>query len=118
MKKGGRISSAVAIAGTILNIKPVIAIEDGEIKILGKARGTKQGNNYLVQEIRKNGGVDFSKPVLLGYTGTNDDMLKKYIEDSKHIWQEGLDEVKYTSVGAVIGTHAGPGAIAVAFFKK
>ena len=45
-------------------------------------------------------------------------MLKKYIEDSKHIWQEGLDEVKYTSVGAVIGTHAGPGAIAVAFFKK
>ena len=118
LKKGGRISSAVAIAGTILNIKPVIAIEDGEIKILGKARGSKQGNNYLVQEIRKNGGVDFSKPVLLGYTGTNDDMLKKYIEDSKHIWQEGLDEVKYTSVGAVIGTHAGPGAIAVAFFKK
>ena len=75
LKKGGRISSAVAIAGTILNIKPVIAIEDGEIKILGKARGSKQGNNYLVQEIRKNGGVDFSKPVLLGYTGTNDDML-------------------------------------------
>lgn len=118
LKKGGRILSAVAIAGTILNIKPVIAIEDGEIKILGKARGSKQGNNYLVQEINKNGGVDFSKPILLGYTGTNDDMLKKYIEDSKHIWQEGLDEVKYTSVGAVIGTHTGPGAIAVAFFKK
>ncbi|MGN1405333.1 MAG: DegV family protein [Erysipelotrichaceae bacterium] len=118
LKKGGRISSAIAIAGTLFNIKPVLAIEDGEIKILGKARGSKQGNNYLIQEIKKNGGVDFTKPVLLGYTGTNDDMLRKYIEDSKHIWQEGLKEVRYTSVGSVIGTHAGPGAIAVAFFKK
>lgn len=118
LKKGGRISSAIAIAGTLFNIKPVLAIEDGEIKILGKARGSKQGNNYLIQEIEKNGGVDFTKPVLLGYTGTNDDMLRKYIEDSKHIWQEGLKEVRYTSVGSVIGTHAGPGAIAVAFFKK
>lgn len=118
LRKGGRISSATSTLGTMFNIKPVIAIEDGEIKILGKARGSKQGNNYLIQEINKNGGVDFLKPVLLGYTGTNDDMLRKYIEDSKHIWQEGLKEVKYTSVGSVIGTHAGPGAIAVAFFKK
>ena len=75
-------------------------------------------DNEKIQEINKNGGVDFLKPVLLGYTGTNDDMLRKYIEDSKHIWQEGLKEVKYTSVGSVIGTHAGPGCIAIAYFDK
>ena len=118
LKKGGRISKTVAFAGTVLNIKPVVSVADGEINMLGKARGSKMGNNLLVQEIEKAGGVDFSKPVLLGYTGLSDALLVKYIEDSKHIWGEGLKEVRYTTIGSVIGTHAGPGAIAVAFFKN
>ena len=118
LKKGGRISKTVAFAGAMLNIKPVLSVIDGEISILGKARGSKMGNNLLVQEIEKAGGVDFSKPVLLGYTGLSDAMLLKYIEDSKHIWEKGLEEVKYTTIGSVIGTHAGPGAVAVAFFKN
>ena len=91
---------------------------DGEVLMLGKARGSKMGNNLLVQEIEKAGGVDFDKPVLLGYSGISDALLLKYIEDSKHIWEGGLDEIHYTSIGSVIGTHAGPGAIAAAFFKK
>lgn len=45
-------------------------------------------------------------------------LLLKYIEDSRHIWEGNLEEVRYTSVGSVIGTHAGPGAVAVAFFKN
>ena len=118
LKMGGRVSKTVAFAGTLLNIKPVLSVVDGEIKMLGKARGSKQGNNLLVQEIEKAGGVDFSKPVLLGYTGLSDAMLLKYIEDSKHIWEAGVAEVRYTTIGSVIGTHAGPGAVAVAFFKK
>ena len=118
LKKGGRISKTVAFAGTVLNIKPVVSVIDGEIGMLGKARGSKMGNNLLVQEIEKAGGVDFTKPVLLGYSGLSDNLLLKYIEDSKHIWEEGLTEVRYTTIGSVIGTHAGPGAIAVAFFKK
>lgn len=117
LKKGGRISSAVAMVGGMLNIKPVLSISDGAIHMLGKARGSKMGNNLLVQEIEKAGGVDFSRPVLLGYTGISDALLVKYIEDSKHIWEGNLDEVRYTTVGSVIGTHAGPGAVAVAFFK-
>ncbi len=117
LKKGGRVSSAVAFAGGILNIKPVLSVTDGDINMLGKARGSKQGNNLLVQEIEKAGGVDFSKPVLLGYTGLSDALLLKYIEDSKHIWECGLDNVRYTTIGSVIGTHAGPGAVAAAFFK-
>lgn len=118
LKRGGRVSKTVAFAGAVLNIKPVLSVEDGEIHMLGKARGSKQGNNLLVQEIEKAGGVDFTKPVLLGYTGLTDALLQKYIQDSKHIWEAGLHEVRYTTVGSVIGTHAGPGAVAVAFFKK
>lgn len=118
LKKGGRISKSVAFAGAVLNIKPVLAVEDGEITILGKARGSKMGNNLLVQEIEKSGGVDFGMPVLLGYSGLSDALLLKYIEDSNSLWEGGLDEIHYTSIGSVIGTHAGPGAIAAAFFKK
>ncbi|MBQ8431275.1 MAG: DegV family protein [Clostridia bacterium] len=118
LKRGGRISKTVAFAGTVLNIKPVISVIEGEIRMLGKARGSKMGNNLLVQEIEKAGGVDFSKPVLLGYAGLSDALLVKYIEDSRFLWERGLPSVRYTTIGSVIGTHVGPGAIAVAFFKN
>ncbi len=118
LKRGGRISKSVAFAGSLLNIKPVLAIEDGQILMLGKARGSKQGNNLLVQQIESAGGVDFQKPVLLGYTGLSDILLQKYIEDSKHLWVDGADALNTTVIGSVIGTHAGPGAVAVAFFRK
>jgi DegV family protein with EDD domain len=117
LKKGGRISATVAFAGGLLNIKPVVSIEDGEIKMLGKARGSKQGNNLLVQEIGKAGGVDFSKPLLLGYTGLSDTLLQKYIADSASLWEGNVQELPIRMVGSVVGTHAGPGAVAVAFFS-
>lgn len=118
LKKGGRISKTAAFAGSVLNIKPVLSVIDGEITVLGKARGSKMGNNLLVEEIEKVGGVDFEKPVLLGFTGLSDALLLKYIEDSKYLWEKGLKDIRYTAIGSVIGTHAGPGAIAAAFFKK
>lgn len=118
LKRGGRISKAVAFAGGVLNIKPVLSVIDGEIRLLGKARGSKMGNNLLVQEIHKAGGIDFSKPVLLGYSGISDALLLKYIEDSRPIWEGHLPQVRYTTVGSVIGTHAGPRAVVVAFFKN
>ena len=118
LKKGGRISKAVAFAGGVLNIKPVLSVINGEINMLGKARGSKMGNNLLVEEIERAGGIDFNKPVLLGYSGISDALLLKYIEDSRHIWEGNLEEVRYTTVGSVIGTHAGPGAVVVAFFKN
>ena len=118
LKKGGRISSAVAFAGGLLNIKPVINVKDGVIHMLGKARGSRQGNNLLVQEIGKTGGIDFSMPILLGYSGLSDALLKKYITDSAPLWEGGVDTLRCTSIGSVVGTHAGPGAIAAAFFHK
>lgn len=117
LKKGGRISSAAAFAGGLLNIKPVVDLEDGEIHILGKARGSRQGNNLLLQEIRRAGGVDFSMPILLGYTGLSDLLLKKYIEDSSSLWEQGTQSLRCTTIGSVVGTHTGPGVIAAAFFK-
>ena len=118
LKRGGRVSKAVAFAGGVLNIKPVLSVIDGEIEMLGKARGSKQGNNLLVSEIQKSGGVDFDMPVLLGYTGLSDITLQKYVEDSRELWQESKTKLNHTVIGSVIGTHAGPGAIAAAFFKK
>ena len=118
LKKGGRISKTVAFAGELLSIKPVISVQDGTINMLGKARGSKQANNLLVKQIEAAGGVDFDKPVLLGYTGLSDMLLQKYITDSAALWQESKTDLNITPIGSVIGTHAGPGAVAAAFFKK
>ncbi len=118
LRRGGRISGAAAFAGGLLSIKPVICIEEGEVKILGKARGSKQGNNLLIKEIEASGGVDFDKPLLLGYTGLSDMLLKKYISDSASLWEGNVTELPVTVVGSGVGTHAGPGAVAVAFFKR
>lgn len=116
LKKGGRISATAALAGSLLNIKPVITIDQGEILVLGKARGSRQANNLLMQEIGKAGGVDFKKPLLLGYTGLSDTLLQKYIQDSASLWQDNCSRLQISLVGSVVGTHVGPGAIAVAFF--
>lgn len=116
LKKGGRISAAAAMAGSVLSIKPVIAIENGEVVILGKARGSKNGNNMLKQLIQKEGEIDFSKPFCLAYSGLSDALLNKYIEDSKDLYAGYDKELPVSTIGSTIGTHAGPGAIALSFF--
>lgn len=118
LKKGGRISKTAAAAGSLLSIKPVIAIENGEVVMLGKARGSRHGNNLLVGKIKESGGIDFDKPHILGYTGLSDALLRKYIADSEALWRGEVDSLEITTVGAAIGTHVGPGAIAVAFFAR
>lgn len=118
LKKGGRISKTVAFAGGVLNIKPVVTVSHGVVELIGKARGSRNGNNLLVEKIQQSGGVDFTLPVLLGYTGMNSDLLDKYVEDSRQLWQEAVAEIPKTLLCSVIGTHVGPGAVAVAFFKK
>lgn len=62
LKKGGRISKSVAMIGGMLSIKPVVTVEDGVVAVLGKARGSKNGNNLLVKEIQNAGGIDFPCP--------------------------------------------------------
>lgn len=118
LKKGGRISKTVAFAGGLLNIKPVISITDGAVVLEGKARGSRQGNNLLVQKIREWGGIDFDLPILLGYTGLSDALLEKYVEDSQALWQEAGGVPESTMVCSVIGTHVGPGAVVASFFRR
>lgn len=118
LKKGGRISAATAVAGAILGIKPVITLEDGAVEVIGKARGSKQGNNLLRELVVKCGGIDFTKPICLAYSGLSDKMLQKYITDSEELWKGNTDKLPIATVGCAIGTHVGPGAIAVAFFEK
>ncbi|MCR4618804.1 MAG: DegV family protein [Lachnospiraceae bacterium] len=119
LKKGGRISATVASAGTLLNIKPVVAVVDGEVIFLGMARGSKNGNNKLMELVKKENGINFSKPLSLAYTGHSRAMLDKYIEDSTSIYEDYIKqgkELPIHTVGCTIGTHIGPGAIALAFF--
>lgn len=114
LKRGGRISKTVAFAGGLLSIKPIICLDGGEVNLIGKARGSKQGSLQLDQEILNAGGVDFDRPVRLGYTGLSDESLQKYLQGSSLMGDKCLP---ISVVGGVVGTHAGPGAIAVAFFQ-
>lgn len=116
LKQGGRISKSAAWAGTMLSIKPVISVVKGEVIVLGKARGSKNGNNLLMENVRVSGGIDFSMPYCLGYSGLDDSLLQKYIKDSAALWEGKTDKLPISTIGSTIGTHAGPGAIAVSFF--
>ena len=118
LRKGGRISSVTAIAGEMLSIKPVITVVKGEAKLIGKAMGSKKGNNLLNRLVEECGGIDFTMPYTLGYSGLSDEFLLKYLRDSEHLYKDHTDHVPYYLIGSAIGTHVGPGAIAVAFFSK
>ena len=117
LKRGGRLSKAAAFAGSMLNIKPLITVADGEIKVIGKARGTKQANTMLNKEVEK-AGVDFTRPVMAGYTGTTDELLQTYLAGSGSLFAELPNGLDKACVSGTIGTHVGPGAYTVAFFKK
>lgn len=117
LKRGGRISKSAAFVGGMLSIKPVVTVTDGEVVILGKARGSKQANNFLTREIESAGGIDFTRPLMLGYSGLDDALLQKYITDSTQLWEGNIAHLPISPVGSIVGTHVGPGAVAVAFFK-
>ena len=118
LKKGGRISSAVAFAGKLLSIKPVVGLVKGEVKMLGKAMGSKNSQNLLNKIIEEKGGIDFSMPYATLWSGLDNTALKKYIKDSSHLWVNDTDNIPMYILGATIGTHIGPGAVGFAFFQK
>ena len=117
LKKGGRLSSTAAFAGALLSIKPLISVPSGEISVWGKARGTRKGNEMMIAELNAR-GIDFSKPVIQGYTGLSAELLEKFLADSAEIWAEHPETQRIVPICSVIGTHVGPGAYATAFFMK
>ena len=118
LKKGGRVSAAVAFAGGLLNFKPVIAIADGVVQSLTKGRGNKQANQLMNAEIAKSGEIDFEKPFIIGYTGEDSALMQAYIADNTDVWGGDADKIHTAQLGSVVGTHAGPGAVAVGYFVK
>ena len=128
LRRGGRISGAAALVGGMLSIKPVVGVVDGDVVVLGKARGSKQSKNMVFQKIDEAGGIDFTRPIWVAYSGLSDTTARKYIADSlaqaKAAEEAAADEsavpddLPLTQVGAVIGTHVGPGGVAFAFFAR
>ncbi|MBR1572509.1 MAG: DegV family protein [Lachnospiraceae bacterium] len=117
LHKGGRISAAAATVGNMLSIKPVITFEDGQVKLLGKAKGSKNANNKLKQFVIEHGGIDFNREFILVYSGNETHLLDKYIIDSEELYADYGDELPRLQIGPVIGTYAGPGAVGLAFFE-
>jgi len=117
LRKGGRISSTVAFVGGVFSIKPIVAMVDGEVKMIGKAMGAKKAYGQL-NSIVKSKNVDFDMPFGVLWSGTDSTIADKYIKDSKDIFPDGLKEIPIRTMGSTIGTHVGPGAIGIAFFEK
>lgn len=118
LKKGGRISATTAFVGSMLSIKPVVSVVDGEVKMIGKAMGSKKANNLLNSLVQNKGGIDFDMPYGVIYSGNDTTLLDKYVEDSSALWIEHTDKIPTYVIGSTIGTHVGPGAIGVCFFEK
>ena len=116
LRKGGRISSTTAVVGTMLNIKPIIAVRDGLVENVAKARGPKAADKQLRELVAKSGGIDFSKPLCAAWSGLEDDNLKTFLADSSDMLCG--TEVPVATVGCVIGAHVGPGAVALAYFEN
>ena len=117
LRKGGRISALVAFAGEILSIKPVIEVRNGEVKLVGKAIGSKKAGNLLNTLVEKK-GIDFNMPYCVAFSGLDSTLLDKYVEDSKNLYKDHTETIPKYAIGSTIGTHVGPNAIGVAFFEK
>lgn len=116
LKKGGRISATVALAGGLLAIKPAVQIKDGKVALAGTARGVKKCHALLTELIEQYGGVNFDKPMALVYAD-DDALLRQFISDNPQLWQ-GHDNLPAYGLGCTIGAHIGPNAYGVAFFEK
>ncbi|MCL2680354.1 MAG: DegV family protein [Coriobacteriia bacterium] len=118
LHKGGRLSTTSKIAGTLLNVKPLISLVGGELKSIGKCRGMKTASSEVYSFVEKDGGIDFSMPIALGYTGDIDRFAHFEEISTPHLAAMGEQKPAIVSIGAVIGTHIGPGAVAIAYFSK
>ncbi len=115
LKKGGRLSSLSALAGTILNIKPIIEVIDGKVDVAGKARGITGAYSKIFKLIEQTGGIDRTKYFCVGYTSGIEN-LEPFLEYFKN--KLDLNDRLTSPIGSVVGTHAGPGACAIAFFSQ
>lgn len=113
--KGGRLSKAAGAIGTVLGIRPVLTVRDGALVVAGKARGPKASIAMLKNFVQED-GIDTSLPLLAGYTGTDPQVVSALLESLSGFELDAC--IPVAEIGSTIGTHAGPGLVGVAFFKK
>ncbi len=110
--KGGRLSLVAGIAVTALNIKPIVTIKNGKVVVLSKGIGY----NHAIKNLIKNlSNIDLEKSICIGHSNdlTRFEQFKKEIEKALNIKCEGC-----TGIGPIIGTHTGPGCVAIAYLEK
>ena len=116
LKRGGRIGAATAVVGTMLNIKPIIRVDDaGKLENLAKCRGRKAALNYLLDRMAESWIPELNDTV---YIGHGDCMADAEYLKAGILERFGDREVLIDYVGAVIGAHTGPGVVFIAFYGK
>ena len=116
LKRGGRVSAATAVVGTMLSIKPIIRVDDeGKLENLAKARGRKASLNYLLDRMAESFDPELSDTVFIGH---GDCLADAQTLESAIRSRFGVKNVYINYVGAVIGAHTGPGVAVIGFFGK
>jgi DegV family protein with EDD domain len=114
LARGGRIGKAAAMAGTLLNIKPILAIEAGEVVPLKRVRGAHKAFLELV-EVFEQGSVD-RRSLRVGIADADAPDRRDAIGELVHRTRPRARAEVETTLGAVVGTHAGPGAVGFFWF--
>lgn len=110
--KGGRISLSASVIGSILNIKPIITTVDGKLEMLEKTRGIKKAISIMMDMIKDNGWSLDDKVIGINHTLCPE--YADYVEELIHMEYKPREIIR-GEVGSVIGTHAGPGCVALHF---
>ena len=111
LKRGGRVSAATAVAGTLLQIKPVIHVDDeGHLVSVAKARGRKNAISYICDKVGQTGIPGANDTIFICHGDCEEDAqaLAEMLKE-----KYGTKNVMYYYIGAVIGAHTGPGVMAV-----
>lgn len=114
LKRSGRISGIQAFAGNMLNIKPIISVDDGEVNVKKKIRGTKAGINYLVKRVEEI-GIDSKYPVIICY-GSDLDLRDMIYDKLAQVIDK--DSIESMQIGATIGSHTGKSGVGIFFVRK
>ena len=115
LRMGGRLSSGAAFVGEVLNIIPLIRLVGGQVEVFGRVRGEKKAIRSLLTQVAED-PPDFSYEIVFGHTDAPE-RLARYMEI---ICPQLGDDLAYRSgsVGSIIGTHAGPGAVGLAYIAR
>ncbi|MCR5154258.1 MAG: DegV family protein [Lachnospiraceae bacterium] len=118
LKKGGRLSTTAFLAGSLLALKPIVQVVDGRVEFVCTARGHRKVHSALNKVIEKAGQIDKNMPRSLAYSDTDRSILDNFVAALPELFANDIDAYQEAAIGPAIGTHIGPGAVAIAYFEK